>query len=420
MVSYTFPPTGGAGVQRIVKFIKYMRNYGYEPVVLTVKNASVPLHDESLLKDIPEGITIIKAKTLEPSYKVKNFILEKRKKEWKNYFELIIRNLLIPDPQVLWYPGIIKNILQLRKKKPDLIFVTAPPFSSLIAGIFAKIILKRPLVSDFRDEWVGFLAGSFWSNLSGNKRISLFLEKLLERFVVKASDLIIVASPGYVDTFKLKYGRLVENKIHCITNGYDPSDFSFGPDRKKYADILDKDKFNIVYMGTVWPAVSLKYFLDGAMKTESKELINLIVIGRITANEEPVIESYSNNLNIIKLGYCYHEKAVQIANRADALLVTLSPVEGTERIIPAKIFEYMAFRKPIIAIVPNGSAGDILKEYSGSLIIHPLDKENISIKCQELINKWQSKCLDTINDNIEKHTREMKTKTLCSVLDGIL
>lgn len=420
VISYAFPPTGGAGVQRTVKFVKFMRKYGYEPVVLTVENRSVPLEDDSLSKDIPAGTAILTSRTLEPSYKVKDYILkeDKKKKSFKRHIERAIRNILIPDPQVLWFPGVIKRLLSLRKERFDLIFVTAPPFSALVLGVLAKFMLGRPLVSDFRDEWVGFLAGSSWSGAGGGKRASYAIERFLERLVLKRSDAVIAASPGYIKSFSKKYGRIADKAL-CITNGYDPADFDFDDPEGDFQSILAKDKFNVVYMGTVWPATSLTYFLEGVKMMRSKDDINIIILGRITSQEEAAIDAFKG-LNIRKLGYYHHEKAVKLASRADALLVTLSPIEGAERIIPGKIFECMAMRRRIIAVVPDGSTSEILEGYSGSTIVSPADAVRIAEKCQSLLEAWKKGGLKAVDDDLEKYTRDVKTRALCSVFDRIL
>lgn len=419
IISYIFPPTGGAGVQRTVKFIKYLRKYGYEPSVLTVEKGSVPLSDDSLQKDIPEGITVLKAKTLEPSYNVKEFVLEKKGKSWKKYLEKAARSVLVPDPQVLWLPGLFKKLLSLRKDRPDLIFVTAPPFSSLVAGVLAKYILGRPLVSDFRDEWVGFLAGSSWSDAGKGKRLSFIVEKLMERMVVRKSDAVITASPGYVDSFERKYGVQCRKKVVCITNGYDPADLRFEPGKEPPKGVLSAGKMNVIYMGTVWHSTSLKYFLEGLRKTEFKDSINLVVLGRVTHEEEAILGSYGD-LAITKTGYFSHENAVRLASSGDALLVTLSPIAGAERIIPGKVFEYMAMRKHILAVIPEGATSRILNEYSGSIMAAPEDAGKIAAGIRELFLKWSSRANMNIDEDVSRHTRETKAKELCSIFDRIL
>lgn len=417
VIAYVFPPTGGAGVQRPAKFVKYLKDYGYEPIVITVKNPSVPIRDETVSSDVVKAVTVLTAKTLEPSYEVKKTILKKNSRE--RIFETFMRSILIPDPQVLWLPGLMKRVLSLRKNPPDLIFVTAPPFSTLVAGVLTKFVLNRPLVSDFRDEWVGWLGGSSWTSLGRNKRIRSKLEEFLERFVIGHSDAVVSASPGYVEAFKEKYPYIPSERFSSITNGYDPEDFESQMNKEDYCGVFEEDKLNILYMGTVFPLTSLKYFLKGIDEMDEKGNINLIVVGRITAEEEFVLDHFTNCI-IKKLGYMPHKEAIQLAHHADALLLTLSPLRGAEKVIPAKIFEYMALRKNIIAILPEGSASDVIKGFSGCVTVHPLDKGLIANTCKALYGKWQSNTLEIGSNEISIHSRKKKTEALCSLFNNIL
>ncbi|NOY49705.1 MAG: glycosyltransferase family 4 protein [Chlorobi bacterium] len=395
-----------------------MRKFGYQPTVLSVKNASVPLEDLTLLKEIPEGVVIERARTLEPSYKTKDAVLRSNNKVGRGFARKFISNILIPDPQILWLPGLIKKAFSLRKKTIDLIFVTAPPFSSLVACVIIKYILEKPLVVDFRDEWVDFLAGASWSDRGKNKWISYPIERFMEKIVIKFSSSIVCASPGYVEGFKRKYPKYTR-KFTTITNGYDRDDLGSIRIKENQKKIIKKDKFNIVYMGTVWSATTLQYFFEGINEMESKKDVNIIIVGRIVPDEEYVVAAHKD-LEITGLGYCDHKDALALASMADALLVTLSPFEGTDRIIPAKIFEYIALKKHIIAIVPNGSTTQILRQYSGSIIVNPAKKTEISNVCDDLVGKWKKGELLPIDEDVSIHSREAKTEALCKVFDRVL
>ncbi len=417
VISYAFPPAGGAGVQRPAKFVKYMRNYGYEPLVLTAENPSVPLRDDSLSQDVADTATLLTARTLEPSYRIKTSV--RRKGRQGLSFEAAIRSILVPDPQVLWLPGLLKKVLSLRKNAPDLIFVTAPPFSSLVAGVLTKLILKRPLIVDFRDEWVGWLDGSSWSELGTNSRVRAGIDRFLERVVVNFSDAVISASPGYAEAFRKKYPQAPGDKFTVITNGYDPEDFTRDKEEGDCKEVLPAHKLNIVYMGTVFPLTSLKYFLDGLSGTEAKKGIALTVVGRITPEEERLVAAYPD-LNIRKIGYLPHASALRLARNADALLLTLSPIKGSERIIPAKIFEYLALQKHILAVLPDGSAADILNGFSGCVTIDPGDTTRVSRACQGLFERWQSHTMEPVVNDVSTHSREKKTGDLCAVFNDVL
>ena len=417
IISHYFPPTGGGAVQRPAKFVKYMRKYGFEPIVLTAENPSVPVRDESMSLDITEDIKVIKARTLEPSYEIKKTVMKKGKRRFN--LETLVRSLLIPDPQVLWIPGFTKKVLSLRKEPLDLIFTTAPPFSSLVAGVVAKFILRRPLVLDFRDEWVGWLDGSSWTTIGANKGIRARLEKMLEHFIVGHAEAVVSASPGYLEAFERKYPTMPAEKFTVITNGYDPEDFEHNGKKEDYQEILRQNKFNLLYVGTVFPLTSLRYFLKGVSKTEIRKNLNLVIVGRITPDEESILDAHSD-ISMDRLGYWPHSEAIKLSRHADALLLTLSPLKGAERVVPAKLFEYLALGRTILAVMPQGSASGILGDFPGCNTVDPRDEAAVCRAFQELFEKWQNRSLNPVFSDVSMHSREKKTEALCAFFDKVL
>lgn len=166
VVAYVFPPAGGAGVQRVTKFVKYLPDFGWECSVLTVSNPSIPVFDESMANEIPDSTVIRLARTLEPGYALKNAISAGSatphassrfggiKKALKSAVRAAGNAILQPDAQILWYPGAIKEGMRLlNDAKHDAIFVTAPPFSSFVTGAELSRRSGLPLIVDYRDEW---------------------------------------------------------------------------------------------------------------------------------------------------------------------------------------------------------------------------------------------------------------------------
>ncbi len=184
IISYNFPPVGGAGVQRPVKFVKYLRDFGWEPVVLSVANPSVPVTDESLLKDIPSSVKLYRAKTLEPSYSVKNRIAHHDANWLDKSFSLLKKTVspfILPDVQILWWPGLLlKLLIILLYEKPDVLFVSAPPFSSFVPVVSISRLFRVPAVLDYRDEWS--FSRENWEN-SIKSSLARKLDYKLERYV---------------------------------------------------------------------------------------------------------------------------------------------------------------------------------------------------------------------------------------------
>lgn len=424
-ITYVFPPTGGAGVQRPVKFVKYLREYGWNPIVLTPSNPSAPLNDDSLLNDIPQGAEIIKTRTLEFSYGWKeNFISDNKKGGGKGNFLTAILNrsikgfinkvakvFLRPDPQILWLPTAIFNgIKVIRKKDIALIFVTAPPFSSLLIGVLLKLLTGKPWVADFRDEWVGFYSRGFDSGHAG------IIERRLEKLVVKSADKVVCCTESYVHSFKARYPYIKADKFITITNGYDTADFL--PFLNRGA--ANADQFTITYTGTVFPITTLKYFL-GALKGIPEYLkkdMNINIVGRVTPSEE----AYFNNgidFLINRTGYVEHSKSMEYLLNSKLLLLTLDDLSGAERIIPAKLFEYLACQKPILALVPEGEVSRIIRRTGAGYVVHPRDIKGIRNALISIYEKRGESKL-AISEEIKSFSRQHLTGTLVKVFDEVL
>ena len=336
IISYVFPPTGGAGVQRISKFVKNLVKFDWSVSILTAQNPSVPTSDDSLLSDIPENIQIYKSRTLEPSYRYKagfkentkqsGSILAKSKKAIKN----CIQAILLPDPQILWWPlssiPLIKIIL---KNKIDVIFVSGPPFSTLLFAVFWGKLMKIPVVSDFRDEWA--FSRDTWEHLPKLNFIKR-LDKMFEKYVIKNSTYITTASPYYEKDIKGDYR--IKN-CTTITNGFDRDDFKF-KENVNSAFSIDKNKINFVYSGTVWGATSLYPFIKSLENLIARDptllnKIRLFVIGRVVPEEANYLRQVSEIGIATLLGYIDHDLLIQYISSADILLLSLANLRGLRK-----------------------------------------------------------------------------------------
>jgi len=381
-ICYLFPPVGGAGVQRPVKFIKYLRNHDWEITVLTVSNPSVPVFDETLKLDIPPDTVIHEAPTLEPDYRYKAKVSSRHsvaeglssgetgfslRRVLKDAVRGIGGMLLQPDPQVLWLPGAGREALRLLRNKPhDLIFATAPPYSSLLLGSWLKRKTGVPLVLDFRDEWD--LSNAYREN-SRRDNISLFVQRRMKRKVLKIAD-------GIVATTKASTRRILERSVElgvenlpgiCIYNGFDEADFSsVHQDRNNEGD---NGKFRIVYTGTLWNLTSVEPFVRAMERLfrDRPELVGeleLIFMGRKLSHQLKLLERLEIlDCRVELRDYGDHAEAISLMASADALCLLLSDVDGAERVVPAKLFEYLAMRREILAIMPEGEAAAIVRRY---------------------------------------------------------
>lgn len=376
IVSYNFPPVGGAGVQRPVKFVKHLREFGWEPVVLSVANPSVPVTDASLLADIPPGVKVYRARTLEPSYAAKNRFAgagENRLATVKGIVKRGISRLLLPDLQVLWWPGFVYAYVEiLLRERPDVVFVSAPPFSSFIPAVALGRFFGRPVVLDYRDEWL--FTRENWENSTKNA-LARRLDRFLERYALTRCTAFVTANKSYVDAICARYDGVPPEKGTVITNGYDEDDLGDPAPLPASGETV-----TIAYAGTVWRATSLAGFVRGLERfcaAGPGEKIAVRIYGRVVAGEMEHFDRYAGSAPIEMRGYLDHGELLRETAAADILLLTLSDLPGAERIVTGKVFEYMATGKHILAILPEGETRAILREHYDNVTFASADPADI-------------------------------------------
>ena len=425
MVTYALPPVGGAGVQRSTKFIKYLKHFGWDPIVLSVKNPSVPLYDPYQIIDIPTSTKIYKARTLEPNYKLKmKFTAGKDKdrnsKNITKFIKWFKNGLLIPDPQILWWPGLMLTLWKIIKKESlDCLFVSAPPFSSLVPVVFMGKSLGIPVVIDFRDDWRFY---RLHMENAVKTTFAAMIDRLLEKYVILNCSAFTAATASYVKNISERYPLSNNKRRHVITNGFDKEDFNSC--QKTIIRNEMAQKVHFLYTGTVWKATSLLPFMKAInnLFTNSsgiEEQIHITILGRIVDQE---LNSFCNRhlKNIIDLqGYVPHDKVIETLFRADVLIISLSDIEGADQIIPAKTFEYMATGKKILAIVPEGETSRLLAaEYANAAIFHPNEIDLIAIYILKLFAN-RSSVFEQKKIDIAKYERKFLAGKLAEIFSSL-
>lgn len=416
VVSYTFPPTGGAGVQRVSKFVKYFRVYDWEPVVLTALNPSVPLTDLSLLEDIPDGVVIHKVKTLEPSYATKQSLKMLSKKSIKNnvkdLIKEVVKGLLLPDVQILWWPALVKSLKDiLGSGTIDCIFVTSPPYSVLIPTVYLANKYGVPVVIDFRDEWS--FSRDQWENAPKNP-LARFIDSYFEGYVLRNCTKFTAATQSYVDGILQRHPDLSKQKGSAITNGYDTDDIlDIAPSRKN-------EKIEFVYTGTVWNATSLRSFMNALDMIVSEkpgllEQISVRIIGRVVDSELDYFYG-SAGACVTLVGYIEHKEVILEMVQADVLILSLSDLPGAERIIPGKAFEYLATGKHILTIVPEGETKRLINNtYSNASITETCSTGDVYAKLSLIIDNIEGIRAQK-NGPISEYSRRHLTEKLSKIM----
>lgn len=394
LVSYSFPPVGGAGVQRVLKLAKYLPAHGVTPTVLTVSNPSVPVVDASLEKDFPPGMRVIRVPTFEPGYGLKKAAwkvekqegpserkeaspLERAKNEIKQAairkLSSVAKEMLVPDPQVLWQPSAQIALLRelVAKEKPDVVFISGPPFSQFLLTPLVRIARSSALVLDYRDEWSTYRTTYEMMGSSIGKKVGDALEERLFHLAHR----VTAATDEFRDNLLSMFGG-ASDRVRAIPNGYDVEDVP------ETLDAQPVDKLTLVYAGTLFKLTSIRGLVGGMRRLRERrpdlaDKLRLKIFGRIVDTEEDMFHD-AEALGIERLGYVPHAEVFRALSKAHKVLCTLDEVPGVERIYPAKIFEIMALGRPALILSPPGTLTRLVDKHRLGDLLPPRDEVAIA------------------------------------------
>lgn len=413
IIAYYWPPAGGPGVQRWLKFVKYLRDYNIEPILYIPENPNYPILDESLVDEIPAGITVYKKPIYEPYGFARIFSKKKTKKisagiiNSKNQSALekvllwIRGNLFIPDARKYWIKPSVNFLLDvLKKEKIGTVITTGPPHSLHLIGLELKKRAKIRWITDFRDPWtsIGYHKKLKLTNASQAKH------KRLEHLVLNEADKIIVTS----NTTKLEFSLITQKPITVITNGYDTTGH--------IPVALDTD-FTISHIGSLltgrnpsnlWKAISELIY----EYPDFKKCFKLQLAGVISSDVLESIYFYGLQPYTKLLGYLSHDDAMQYQKRSQVLLLIEIDAEETQGIIPGKVFEYMASKRPILGVGPNNweVADLITKSNTGKVYSYP-QLDELKSTLLQWFKQYQKEQLDLPLAEVEQyHRRELTGK----------
>ncbi len=419
IVTYYWPPAGGPGVQRWLKFAKYLPEFGIEPIIYTPENPSYPLIDKTLSAEISPDLKVVRTKIWEPyqiaeklnpktkDYKAGNF--EKPDKQsFLTRLSVFVRgNYFIPDARKLWVKPSVKFLKNyLLENQIETIITTGPPHSMHLIGLkLKKINPNLKWIADFRDPWTQI---SYHKELKLTEKSSKkHLE--LEKMVLKSADCVIATSFSDGENFRNSGAKRVE----VITNGFEESDFRIGK--------FISNKFKITYSGglefarnplVVWE--TLKELIGE--NQEFKLDFELEFYGNLSQDVESSILENGLENHLIKKGYVSHKDAIQGIKNADLLLLTNFPDEQSRGIIPGKLFEYLATGNPVLAIGPkDGDVAKILKAtQSGSYFSH-IQKAEVKSFILEEFKKWKTEEIQLPSSAIDQYSRRNLTQKLVQI-----
>lgn len=418
IITYYWPPSGGSGVQRWLKFAKYLPEAGWEPVIFTPENPDFDLRDESLEKEVPHQLEVIKFPIWEPYQlfsKVKRKskthpgrLLEQKEKGLLEKAAIWIRaNLLVPDPRVFWVKPSVKYLTDLvQNGQFQAVITTGPPHSMHLIGLELKKKTGLPWLADFRDPW------SQWEFLDALPMHGRIRKKHLEleRAVLNSADGVMTISP----TFQRDLQKLAHRKIHLLTNGFDPSDipFGFSPKEKKTKQL------HLVYSGVI-DSIRNPIPLLKAIKEEflgTHEEVRITFVGKVSEHVKEYVAEDSWLVERVQFpGYVSHAEVFGFYGQADALVLILTDTKNAQGNIPGKLFEYMATGVPILALGdPKGDSAQIIEEANAGKVIRHEDFVGIQVALRELMDAQPEVKKAS---NLDRFSRRSLTVDLAKILD---
>ena len=366
VLAYYFPPLGLSGVQRITKFVKYLPENGWLPHVISSRPYSYFAFDSSLIREIPEEVIVTRTRSLDPTrWRIRRGTVGIPSANSHGRLRAISNRLFVPDNKILWIPFARRAAESaLSKHKFDAIFSTAPPYSSHTLAVELGERFSLPVVTDFRDNWVG------------NPRVVYAGERQKERHERLEADVLrrsrrVVAINKYIARDLTLRSGLAGDRFSVIEQGYDPEDFLV---RTRSSD----SHVTFVYSGVFYDAQKPDAFLHGLAKARSSSEIvrnqtRAVFVGLVPDYFSEMVGSL-NLIDVVKhTGYLSHDSALAELRRADVPWMTIGHQPGEEQISTGKLAEYVGTRNPILGLVPGGAASDLLNEYGDSVVVDPDD-----------------------------------------------
>jgi glycosyltransferase involved in cell wall biosynthesis len=419
IITYYWPPAGGPGVQRWLKFVKYLPEFNIQPIVYIPENPTYPIIDNGLESEVSNKAIILKNKIFEPyglasffgkskTKKISSGIISNQKKQsvLEKTLLWVRGNLFIPDARFLWVKPSVKYLKKyIVENNIDTIVTSGPPHSLHLIGLELKKNLNIKWLADFRDPWttIGYHKALKLSSYANKKH------KALEKLVLTSADTIIVTSK----TTKTEFEAITSKPIEVITNGYDVE--------KIEKQTLD-EKFTLAHIGSflsernpriLWQALQELVIENADFKNDFR----LKLIGATSQEVLDTISEFKLNDYAQNLGYVSHQEAVEHQRKSQVLLLIEINSSATKSIIPGKLFEYMVSERPIIAIGPEGSDfAEIITTTNTGVFFTYNEKEKLKAQLLKYYQEYQNQNLKLHAVGLQQYSRKSLTEQLVKLI----
>jgi glycosyltransferase involved in cell wall biosynthesis len=422
IITYYWPPSGGSSVLRWLKFTKYLREFGWEPVIYTPSNPEPQEFDESLLKDIPANLTVLKTRIWEP-YRIYKLVTgrkkddrlgvalmsDKKKKGVISTLSLWIRsNLFIPDPRMLWIRPSVKYLRKYISRNPvDVIITSGPPHSMHLIGLGLKKKTGVKWVADFRDPWTNI---DFYRELRLTRMADRH-HRSQEKKVLLDADIVLTVSPGMSNEFRLSGAK----NVVTLTNGFDETILPYISPQK--------GNFTLLHLGSVpssrnpeklWSTVSELIMTN----PEFAANVHIRLVGKVDITVREAIRQHHLEDYLQFDDFIPHDQTPQLLRSAAVLLLLINNTPNAKGILTNKFFEYLSSGRPILAIGPtDGDAAYILKDTGAGEIIDFNDMNQMKLQLMRLFKLYSQEKLIVDARNVDKYSRKNLTHKLSSLLN---
>lgn len=424
VITYYWPPSGGSGVQRWVKFSKYLPEYGWQPVIYTPENPDLTTTDKTLEEEIPECAEVIRRHIFEPYGFYRRLTggkkasdgevnpINAQKKSFLKKISMFIRgNLFIPDPRCLWIRPSARFLVRYLKEHPvDVIVSTGPPHSMHLIARKVSKLTGTPWIADFRDPWTRMfyfkhLQLSGWATRKHMK---------LEKQVLDDASVIVAVSPLVQEDFQ----SMTSTPVELITNGYDESDFE---------QVVEPDGyFNIVHTGlfasdgnpdVLWQILGEKCRKDKLFK----KMLRIRLAGKTDREIIASIRSCGLDENLLDLGYQSHQIAVREQKGASLLILPLRKEPEYKAVLPGKLFEYLASRRPVLGIgQEDGAMARILYKTKAGVVYDWDNRSGMESYIDSCWESFKKGSLENEEGRIAQYSRKVLAGRMAALMESLL
>lgn len=426
-ISYYFPPSAGSGVQRPLKLVKYLQDYGWTPIVLTVdpEHASFPGIDESMVNEIPDTIEVHRTKSWDPysmyasmSSKKKDdvvsvgFVSEK-KAGWKDYLARWVRaNVFIPDARRGWFPYALEKGSSLIATKPiKAVITTGPPHSTHLVGRDLQKQFGLPWIADMRDPWTKV----YYADQFPTTPIARWFNERLEQSVLDKADSVVTVTPSMQTAFQAQ----TETPCINIYNGFDPADFSAPPPAKS------EDRFTLSFVGNLMADQNPSALWQVIKEEQAKGHLEKLLI-QLVGNADQGVLLDLKRLDLSHLveqhAYVPHHEAIQFMQSGSALLLPINRGPAGKGILTGKLFEYLATGNPILGIGPtDGDAAHVLSNTGAGKMLDYEDTQGIRDTLTHYYTSWKNKgsAITVDEQQVSQFNRKEQAGQMARLLDSL-